>query len=136
MKSSSHLIGYFKPKIVFEPTPQSCHPAERSALESILKDIEVLSPNHEELLSLYGKDEPLPLHSKEFKIEIEEIMRYILDIGIGENGEGIVVVRCNKLGSVVGTRKQGIRWVPAYWEGEDEKRVKDVTGGKYHYLLP
>jgi sugar/nucleoside kinase (ribokinase family) len=39
-------------------------------------------------------------------------------------------VRCGKLGAVVGTRKAGLRWFPAYWAGEDESRVKDVTGGE------
>jgi hypothetical protein len=46
------------------------------------------------------------------------------------DGTGIVAVRCGRLGSVIGTRKGGIRWVPAYWEEGNEGKVRDVTGGK------
>lgn len=88
-----------------------------------------IRPNHEELLSIYSH--PIhPLSSPLLRSALEEIISHILDLGIGENGNGAVVVRCGKLGSVVGTRKGGIRWVGAYWEEEDEWRVKDVTGGE------
>lgn len=35
--------GSWRPKIVFEPTPPSCHPGQKDWLEHILPDIEVLS---------------------------------------------------------------------------------------------
>lgn len=57
----------------------------------------------------------------------------MLSIGVGEEGNGSVVVRCGRVGCVVGTRRRGIKWFPAYWEEEDEDRVKDVTGGEYIY---
>lgn len=61
---------------------------------------------------------------------VERLVTHILhDVGIGANGQGIVVVRCGRLGACVGTKKGGLKWCPAYWEGDDVKNVKDVTGG-------
>jgi len=51
-------------------------------------------------------------------------------IGVGPNGDGIVVVRCARMGSLVGTKKGGIKWFSAFFEGGDEHRVVDVTGGQ------
>lgn len=142
----------WSPKIVYEPSPHGCHTGQQSFLEEILPDTEVLSyvsysrlfpapasppclsadlcrPNHEELLSLYGH----PLHSLSSPLlrpALEEVMKHLLDLGIGTDGSGIVAVRCGRLGSVVGTRKDGLRWIPAYWEKADEYMVKDVTGGE------
>jgi hypothetical protein len=60
-------------------------------------------------------------------------MRHLLDdITIGPDGDGIMVVRCGRLGSVVGTKIGGIRWFPAYYGINlgNEDQVVDVTGGE------
>ncbi|ORY28014.1 Ribokinase-like protein [Naematelia encephala] len=123
------------PKIVFEPTPTSCHAGQLEWLEKVTPSVEVLSPNHEELLSLYSS--PIhPLSSPEFVPEIERLILHLLnDIGVGNHGQGVVVVRCGKLGSCIGTRAKGVRWVPAFWVGkENAGRVKDVTGAGNAFL--
>jgi len=40
---TSGLAGDWKPKIVFEPTPPSCHPDQREWFEKVASGVEVLS---------------------------------------------------------------------------------------------
>nr|XP_019007751.1 pfkB family carbohydrate kinase superfamily protein [Kwoniella pini CBS 10737]OCF46532.1 pfkB family carbohydrate kinase superfamily protein [Kwoniella pini CBS 10737] len=124
----------WKPKIVFEPTPPSCHPGQREWLEKIVPNIEVLSPNHEEIFSILG----IPLidmSSMEFISTVEGIIKYFLDeIGIGKDGQGVMIVRCGKLGACIGTKQKGLRWCPAYFQGKDQVKVKDVTGAGNSFL--
>ena len=58
----------WRPRIVFEPSPPSCHSGQREWLERVASGVEILSyasslgleatdalsPNHEELLSFYS----------------------------------------------------------------------------------
>lgn len=115
----------WEPKIAFEPTPSSCHSGERANLERVAPRVEILSPNHEELLSFYGV--ALPDTLEETCAAVEVAIRHLLAIGVGANGEGIVVVRCGAIGACVGTRAGGLVWTPAYW-ANDSDRVRDVTG--------
>lgn len=116
----------WNPKVVFEPTPSSCHPGSRAALERVAGYVEVLSPNHEELLSFYGV--ALPDSCEETCEAVEGVMRHLLNsVGVGAEGKGVVVVRCGAIGACVGTRAGGLAWTPAYW-ATDSDRVRDVTG--------
>lgn len=60
---------------------------------------------------------------------VEEVVRHLLDVGVGKGGRGTIAVRCSSLGACVGTVAQGVRWIPSFFEGE-QQRVQDVTGGK------
>ncbi|EIW69310.1 hypothetical protein TREMEDRAFT_71595 [Tremella mesenterica DSM 1558] len=104
----------WEPRIVFEPTPPSCHPGQREWLERILPGIEVLSPNHEELFSLYGLPKP-SYTDPHIPLTVNKIVNHLLNLGIGPNSRGAIVVRCGPLGSCVGTRAKGIRWFPAFF---------------------
>ncbi|WVR08771.1 hypothetical protein IAU60_005829 [Kwoniella sp. DSM 27419] len=121
------------PKLVFEPTPASCHAGQREWLERILPGLHVLSPNHEELLSLYSIPKTDSSDPK-LKSTVERLVRHLLyDVGIGEGGQGIIVIRCAWLGACVGTRQGGLKWCPAFFQrGSD--RVKDVTGAGNSFL--
>lgn len=59
------------------------------------------------------------------------MLHLLHDVGVGEGGRGVVAIRCGRMGSCIGTREGGIRWIPAYFEGEEQDRVVDVSGGKY-----
>ena len=81
------------------------------------------SPNADEALSLLSM--PLP-PTKEL---VEEACRRFLDIGVGPNGTGAVVIRSGAMGACVAQREQPLVWVDAYWSGpESSDKVVDVTG--------
>lgn len=72
----------------------------------------------------------MALDDPAFPLKLESIIAHILSIDIGPDGQGVVVVRCGKMGSCVGTRQRGMRWFPAGFASDEEHRVKDVTGGR------
>lgn len=131
----SHLIstgtpGAWAPRLVFEPTPPSCHTGQKKWLELVAPGIHVLSPNHEELLSFYGHPK-MSFTNSSLVETLEQVMSHLLeDIGVGPNGQGILAVRCGRMGSCIGTKAGGLKWFPAYYNGEEETCVKDVTGGE------
>ncbi|KAI0334711.1 Ribokinase-like protein [Cubamyces sp. BRFM 1775] len=113
----------WRPTTVYEPIPDRCVPEELPALTEVLPDISVLSPNADEALSLLSM--PLP-PTKEL---VEDACRRFLDIGVGPNGTGAVVIRSGAMGACVAQRGQALFWVDAYWCGpESSDKVVDVTG--------
>jgi len=65
---------------------------------------------------------------------LEKVMLHLLhQVGVGKSGNGILAVRCGRLGACIGTKRGGLRWFPAYYTGEDERLVKDVTGGEWFF---
>ncbi|CAK9783218.1 unnamed protein product [Cutaneotrichosporon oleaginosum] len=131
--SSTALLGLISelsltswhPRIVFEPAPTSCHPGELTAFEKAAALVDVLSPNHEELLSLYAR--PIPDDRQEIIEAVEKVMRHLLALGVGSRGKGILAIRCSSLGACIGTAEGGICWIPSFFQGE-QHRVQDVTG--------
>lgn len=83
---------------------------------------ECYSPNAEEALGLLSI--PLPVT----KAKIEEAAVKFLGYGVGEGGEGSVVIRSGALGAYVVSRATKGRWVEAFWGPNDLHRVVDVTG--------
>lgn len=80
------------------------------------------SPNAEEALALLSL--PLP----PVKSSIEQAAVKFLDLGIGAEGSGCVIIRSGEMGAFVKTRKTEGIWVDAFWTGNDTGRVVDVTG--------
>jgi len=80
------------------------------------------SPNAEEALGLVSI--PLPVtHAK-----VEEAAKMLLDHGVGEGGQGSVIIRSGALGAYTVSRSTKGRWVEAFWGPNDLHRVVDVTG--------
>lgn len=131
---ASGTPGAWQPRTVFEPTPPSCHVGQREWLEKVAPGIHVLSPNHEELLSFYGHPK-LPINDPMLVVTLEAVMRHLLeDIGVGEGGEGILAIRCGRMGCCIGTKRGGLRWFPAYYADGEEENVRDVTGGESRWV--
>ncbi len=80
------------------------------------------SPNAEEALTVLSL--PLP----PTKETIEEAAQKFLDIGVGGDGEGAVIIRSGELGAYVSTRSKGGKWMDAYWTASNPEKVVDVTG--------
>ena len=81
-----------------------------------------ISPNAEEALSL------LSIPGPSTKGLVEQACDRFLEMGVGPQGSGTVIVRCGGMGAYVATRAHGGRWVPAFWGPEEAHRVVDVTG--------
>lgn len=112
---------------VYEPVPDRCIPEELPALKKVLPLISVLSPNAEEALSLLSI--PLP----PTKTMIEKATKDFLDMGVGKEGSGWVLIRCGALGAYMKSRATNGRWVEAFW-AEDVDKVVDVTGAGNSFL--
>lgn len=60
---------------------------------------------------------------------VEEACCRFLEMGVGPNGTGHVIIRSGALGACVAQRGQPFSWIDAYWSGpEGASKVVDVTG--------
>ncbi|KAK5118761.1 hypothetical protein LTR85_007967 [Meristemomyces frigidus] len=116
-----------KPIIIWEPVPDLCTPEELDNTSEALQYVDVISPNHEELASLF-----LYTHTPGVdKAAVEKHAQHFLSHGIGRSGKGAIVVRAGKEGCYVA--KDNVRhWLPAYHG--DPTRVVDPTGGGNGFL--
>ncbi|KAH9482620.1 hypothetical protein JR316_0004720 [Psilocybe cubensis] len=126
--SEAKLQSGWDPITVYEPIPDRCIPEELPALKKVLPSISILSPNADEALSLLSS--PLPA-SKDI---IEKAADDFLDIGIGKDGSGWIVIRSGAMGAYVKCKKNKGVWVDAFWEATDVEKVIDVTGAGNSFL--
>ena len=80
------------------------------------------SPNAEEVLGLLSMALPVT------QAKVEEAASTFLDYGVGNSGQGLVVIRSGALGAYAASRAAKGRWVEAFWGPNDLHRVVDVTG--------
>jgi hypothetical protein len=80
------------------------------------------SPNAEEALALLSL--PLP----PTRSLIERAANKFLEIGVGAEGTGCVIIRSGAMGAFVKTRASQGMWVGAFWCIDDVGKVVDVTG--------
>ncbi|KAI0650075.1 Ribokinase-like protein [Trametes meyenii] len=117
------------PITVYEPIPDRCIPEELPALKEVLPHLSVLSPNAEEALSLLSMP---PTPTKEL---VEEVCRRFLDMGVGPDGTGAVIIRSGALGACVAQKGKPPAWIDAYWSGPGgSDKVVDVTGAGNSFL--
>ncbi|KAJ7667811.1 Ribokinase-like protein [Mycena polygramma] len=116
------------PTIIYEPIPDRCVPDELGPLVKILPQIDILSPNAEEALGLLS----LPLPPS--KGRIEEAAQKFLELGVGVDGNGCVVIRSGSMGACVALKDRSARWVPAFWTEKDADKIVDVTGAGNGFL--
>ena len=80
------------------------------------------SPNAEEALSLLSL--PLPPSKESIELATDKF----LEIGVGQNKTGWVVIRCGALGAYIKSEMRVGVWVQAYWTAQDDDKIVDVTG--------
>lgn len=123
---------------LWEPLPPSAAPENWEACREIMKQIDVVTPNHEEAAGFLGRsmDWFEDADDKAAERELNELADAFLESGVGEEGKGCIVIRAGKRGCLVATRKQR-QMIPAYWQVSEEERgrgvskpenVRDVTG--------
>lgn len=81
-----------------------------------------ISPNADEALALLSMEVPVTRGA------VEEAGSKFLDLGIGADGMGTVIIRSGSLGAYVASRERLGRWVEAFWTPSDADKVVDVTG--------
>jgi len=116
----------WNPTVIYEPIPDRCVPEELGPLIQVLSEINILSPNAEEALGLLSM--PLPPS----KGRIEEAARKFLELGVGVDGKGCVIIRSGSMGACVAMKDQPTRWVEAFWT--DQSKIIDVTGAGNSFL--
>jgi sugar/nucleoside kinase (ribokinase family) len=119
--------------VIWEPLPSDCKPVHLDAHLQALQQVDVFSPNHLELMSLFEGAEDL---SRPFdRLLIENYAKRCLDAkapGSANAGFG-VIVRAGEHGCLIQSALQGCRWLPAYY-GEHSTRVVDPTGAGNTFL--
>lgn len=121
-------IALPRPLFVWEPVPDRCKEAQHEEIQSVLKTVDVISPNHEELAALFGTHHSANSIDKDM---VEEQARQLLISGIGPSSEGLVVVRSGKAGAYSVSKSDSF-WLPAYHT--EQKLVVDPTGGGNGFL--
>ncbi|KAF2168314.1 hypothetical protein M409DRAFT_21751 [Zasmidium cellare ATCC 36951] len=116
-----------RPLIIWEPVPDLATAEELENTIAALKYVDVVSPNHEELAALFG----VSSENGVSKTMVEDLAGRFLASGIGEKGEGAVVVRAGAVGCFIGHGTHG-RWLPAFHQ--DPTKVVDPTGGGNGFL--
>ncbi|PIL36815.1 hypothetical protein GSI_00505 [Ganoderma sinense ZZ0214-1] len=59
---------------------------------------------------------------------VEEACRRFLDMGVGPDGQGSVVIRCGPMGACIAVKGSAYSWIDPYWTSENSGKVVDVTG--------
>ncbi|OOG00826.1 hypothetical protein ASPCADRAFT_202655 [Aspergillus carbonarius ITEM 5010] len=119
-----------RPIFVWEPVPDLCTPEEQESFLAANQVVDVVSPNELELGMMFGQ----PGWSEEAAYG-KDIVRKILESGIGPEGNGHLVIRAGKDGSYSYSRTQRV-WLPAYHQpsASEASAVVDPTGAGNSFL--
>ena len=125
--------GAPRPLIVWEPLPSSCAPENREAFFRAVRLVDLFSPNHVELASIFRSVSP----DSADHTALEQYARLFSEAGIGESKTGAVVIRAAEYGCCVVSRDQVPKWMPAYYECSNEalpSKVVDPIGAGNAFL--
>lgn len=119
-----------RPIFVWEPVPDLCTPEEQEMFFAANRVVDVVSPNELELGLMFGQSG----WSEDGQFG-RDIVRRILESGIGPEGTGHLVIRAGKDGSYSYSRAQRI-WLPAYHQpsSSGSSPVVDPTGAGNSFL--
>lgn len=121
-----------RPVFVWEPVPDLCTPEEQETFHAANKVVDVVSPNELELGLMFGQS-----GWREDSVFGRDVVRQIVESGIGPDGQGMLVIRAGKEGSYAYTKSQQRVWLPAYHEPGSSaaaSAVVDPTGAGNSFL--
>ena len=126
------------PLFVWEPVPTSCLPSELENCIKALKYVDVVSPNHHELGSLFGDDPRGDKDSGVAKLQVDKWVAELFERTVESHGHKVsVVIRAGREGCYLRSQ-EGSSWLPAYHQptedGADQPEVVDPTGGGNAFL--
>lgn len=119
-----------RPFFVWEPVPDLCTPEEQEKFFAANRVVDIVSPNHLELGMMFEQ----PGWSTDSEAS-RQLVKKIVDAGIGPTGDGCLVIRAGKDGSYAYSRDQEI-WLPAYHQPDSSGAtlVIDPTGAGNSFL--
>lgn len=123
-----------RPLFIWEPVPDLCVPSEQQNTYEALKHVDVISPNHAELASIFAV--PAATATGEVhRANIEACSRKLLSSLSNSTRSHAVVVRSGKDGCyvVANSDPEKQTWLPAY-HAESQGSVVDPTGGGNGFL--
>lgn len=120
-----------KPVFVWEPVPDRCTPEDQDKFLAACRVVDIVSPNELELGMMFGRP-----GWNENNNGDREIVHKILRSGIGEDGNGAIVIRAGKHGCYAYGKGQRRIWLPAYHQPtpEGQSSVVDPTGAGNSFL--
>jgi sugar/nucleoside kinase (ribokinase family) len=143
-----------EPQYIWEPSPNSCVPSQWNDFVEALKLVHVVSPNHEECLSLVSEHIPKDLDMNESSSNTSSSIRtkdikVLLDC-IAETARSVgaspgIIIRAAERGCLVATSDYTLGdksakaiLLPAYWAvvttSNGESPIKDVTGAGNSFM--
>ncbi|EPY54070.1 carbohydrate kinase [Schizosaccharomyces cryophilus OY26] len=84
-----------RPKVIWEPTPESCCPENWPVCQKAMKYCDIFSPNEVDTANLLAVD------IKEAKERAEQFAYALQEMQIGSNGQGWAVLRCGSAGCFI-----------------------------------
>ncbi|KAK0457275.1 Ribokinase-like protein [Desarmillaria tabescens] len=131
LSTSLAILSEPRPKIVYEPLPINCNPANLVTLKSVLPLIDVFSPNHEELELFLQEGRSSATNGG----NIESLVSVYTEFG-----SKTIVVRAGARGCFITNKNPMLgtctsRWLPPYWTAEEAKvNVRETTGAGNSFL--
>ncbi|PGH10030.1 hypothetical protein GX51_00297 [Blastomyces parvus] len=123
-KEVERSIAERRPFFVWEPVPDLCRPEALPMFYKALKQVDVVSPNDLELANMFGNKSWNVSNSGDRAIADD-----IVKSGIGQDGNGMLVVRAGKDGCYAFSRDLSLH-IPAYHAAN----VVDPTGAGNAFL--
>jgi sugar/nucleoside kinase (ribokinase family) len=117
------------PLIVWEPMPAACELSNLRAIRDACQLVDVFSPNHLELLGIFGKSAGQDFNAEEF----ESLGVKLVQSSIGAAGKGTLIVRAGENGSLTISRETRPTWFPPFYQSQSP-RVVDPTGAGNTFL--
>ena len=124
--------GFARPLILWEPTRPTCVSEHLPTCMQLVKEVDVFSPNHDELAALLGQT---IVEFDQFKYE--ELAQIFIDAGVGKDKKGIVVVRAGEHGSLLMSGTLEPTWLPPFYEpvfSSINPNAVDTTGAGNSFL--
>ncbi|KAH7138469.1 Ribokinase-like protein [Dendryphion nanum] len=118
-----------RPLVVWEPLPASCKVENMQKFVDACKLVDVFSPNHLEMVSLFTDNPATGLSGG----DLEGYGEQLLKSPIGPTGDGILIVRSGEYGSLSMSSSSRAKWLPPFYEVGSSK-VVDPTGAGNTFL--
>ncbi|KAH9905680.1 Ribokinase-like protein [Xylariomycetidae sp. FL2044] len=120
-----------RPLVVWEPHPGLCTEEHLDAHLRACRSTDVLSPNHLELLALFGEPATTELDAKLLETLCARILTSAASSSSSSSALQAVVIRAGEHGCLV-AQTDRMTWLPPFFQ--DSSRVVDATGGGNTFL--